>query len=112
MPGEKGELSASQLERMDSKQKPMTMGERLRNIGLCPTSETNQEFGRPTELQFMKEKTRVKETCQSAVKPCLGCRSIVKQVEFADGKLPKSPAPSFVVPTFVSSGFFCQPFYP
>ena len=112
MPGEKGELSASQLERMDSKQKPMTIGERLRNIGLCPTSETTQESGRPTELQFMKEKTRVKETCLRVVKPCLGCRSIVKQVEIADKKLPTSPAPSFTVPTSVFRGFFCEPFYP
>ena len=74
-------------------------------------SETSDSGTSPTSRQFMKQKTAWKETCLVAVQPCTGAKSIVKKVEVAEGKLPKSPAPSFVVPTSVSSGFFCGRFY-
>jgi len=114
LPPESGELSGRQLDRLDRKQKPMTGGERVRQLGgtTTPRSEGSQASGRPTELQFMKQKTALKETCSKAVKACSGIKCIQKQVEIADGKLPKDPAPSFVVPTYVSRGFFCEPFYP
>jgi hypothetical protein len=54
-----------------------------------------------TPLQFTQQKSALADTCEKAVLPCVGVRSIIKQVEVADSKLPKDPAPEFVVPTAV-----------
>ena len=54
-----------------------------------------------TPLQFMQQKSALKEKCEKAILPCVGVKSIIKQVEVADSKLPKNPAPEFVVPTTV-----------
>ena len=54
-----------------------------------------------TPLQFTQQKSALADTCEKAVLPCVGVRSIIKQVEVADLKLPKDPAPEFVVPTAV-----------
>ena len=54
-----------------------------------------------TPLQFTQQKSALADTCEKAVLPCVGVRSIIKQVEVADSKLPKDPAPAFVVPTAV-----------
>ena len=107
-------MSGRQLERLDRKLKPMNVGERVRQLGgtATPRSEGSQASGRLTELQFMQKKTTLKETCIQAVKPCSGVKSIAKQIDVADKKLPKSPPPSFTVPTSVFRGFFCEPFYP
>ena len=54
-----------------------------------------------TPLQFMQQKSALAEKCEKAILPCVGVKSIIKQVEVADSKLPKNPAPEFVVPTTV-----------
>ena len=54
-----------------------------------------------TPLQFMQQKSALAEKCEKAILPCVGIKSIIKQVELADAKLPKNPAPEFVVPTTV-----------
>ena len=54
-----------------------------------------------TPLQFMQQKSALADQCEKAILPCVGVKSIIKQVEVADSKLPKDPAPEFVVPTAV-----------
>ena len=61
-----------------------------------PTDSSNV-----TPLQFMQQKSALAEKCEKAILPCVGIKSIIKQVELADAKLPKNPAPEFVVPTTV-----------
>ena len=106
-------LRGTDLKRHDKMQEPMSGKERVQRLAGVGSARSDMSLpsgSKPTELQFMKQKTQLKETCVKAVQPCVGIKSIVKLVEVADSKLPKSPPPSFVVPTNVSSGFFCEPF--
>ena len=57
-----------------------------------------------TPLQFTQQKSALADRCEKAILACVGggiVKSIIKQVEVADSKLPKDPAPEFVVPTAV-----------
>ena len=53
------------------------------------------------QLQFIEQKSALADKCEKAILACVGVKSIIKQVEVADSKLPKDPAPEFVVPTAV-----------
>jgi hypothetical protein len=51
-----------------------------------------------TPLQFMQQKSALADKCEKAILPCVGVKSIIKQVEVAHSKLPD---PALVEPTAV-----------
>ena len=56
------------------------------------------------QLQFIEQKSALADKCKKAILEIIGNGvhpSIIKRVEVADSKLPKDPAPAFVVPTAV-----------